>query len=354
MPKPIQNAVFAVVALLAALALANLFSALFLAVYYRAIEGDDARWSLPAYADHDEAKAVFAEMRDDPIAYRPFVGWGRGPYAGRYVTVGADGHRVTPPNPANRPDAKVVGFFGGSAIWGEGVQDAETVPALFDSRTTQYASRNFGETGFNGRQDLDAFVNVLNDGTALDVAVFYSGANDVASLCRVDASANGHGMESRMGAMLAERSLLAEPFKPAIVLLTRLVRGAAGDAARTYDCDTDPAKAERVARTILNNWRSARVLARSRDMRFLAVLQPVAYFGAPRTDSLDLDPVLGRQFEAVYPRVKAALAAPGARSWGADLGDLYDGDTPLYVDWCHVSGPGNRRAAEWLVRLLGG
>ena len=60
----------------------------------------------------------------------PFVEWRREEFHGETTTVGADGNRVQPAT--TQDPVGTVRFFGGSAMWGSGVADDETIPATFN------------------------------------------------------------------------------------------------------------------------------------------------------------------------------------------------------------------------------
>ena len=89
-------------------------------------------------------------------------------------------------------------------------------------------------------------------------------------------------------------------------------------------------------------------------MSFLAVLQPVAYWGSPKVDYLDLTifegMLLKKQYEAVYP-----LIIEEAKKHDIDFLDLtsvYDGCDNCYIDFCHVGPQAHHRLANALGEKL--
>lgn len=72
-------------------------------------------------------------------------------YATSY-TIGNDGFRVTPGNPAN--SKKRVNFLGCSHTFGEGLADDQTLPAQVQKRLPDVTVRNFGIHGYGMHQAL--------------------------------------------------------------------------------------------------------------------------------------------------------------------------------------------------------
>jgi len=91
----------------------------------KAIQGEDpdARALLPVYPDRERAIRIYNDMKGAKLAYVPFVEWRRLPYTSETVNIDSDGLRTW----ANRGEGTIdIGFFGGSAMWGTGVEDADT------------------------------------------------------------------------------------------------------------------------------------------------------------------------------------------------------------------------------------
>lgn len=340
-----------------------------LAVKNRPHETRDLRPALPNYPDHIRADAIYADLMDS-WHYRRVVieGWRRRAYRGRYVHIDQRGRRY---DPAQSNDvARTVHFFGGSTMWGTGVDDASTIPALFASRRRErgWTARNEGESGWVSRQSIDRLVNLLNQGETPDAAVFYDGANDVLFLCNGSLSINGHMRElddettpaSAMDFRVWDTLVGPERFLWRFVTEARRVKHAAADR-----CAND-AGADRVAHTIVNNWVIAHDLMAARGRPFVGVLQPIAYFGHPRVDHLralpedvgaggrNLNDIDRAIYARVYPRIQQLIASMH-EPWLVDATGAFDTNEYTYIDYCHVSANGNARIAalvdEALARL---
>ena len=91
---------------------------------------DDLRAGLPAYdyADYDPRELLEEVRKSDRAVYEPYTVWKRRPYRGTYTTIDITGSRRTVGNSTSE-DALDIWMFGGSAVWGVGAPDHETIPS---------------------------------------------------------------------------------------------------------------------------------------------------------------------------------------------------------------------------------
>jgi len=347
--------------LLVLVSLANVASSAFMYFYYKGQRGvslKDPVLSYPVFHDKKRAFTLFDEFSKLRAEYHSYVGLRRLPFRGELTTVDEAGLRVHPAHGGDRPDAKRVGFFGGSTMWGTGSADDETIPALVDRASDAIVTLNLAESGYTSRQDLEMLINVVNLKTPLDVAVFYDGANDVALYCRAGQAVNTDGqtdlIRTKMRRERDDAIVFLKVMEPVITLVEK-----AGHKLRfgslkeiPFDCDKDPARAEGVADLMLSNWRNARAIAQANGLEFYALLQPVAYVGTSDIAYLPPADAMAAQFRAVYPALKRKIAQDSS-GWMFDLSDVFDGTGPLYFDFCHVPGRGNAMVAKRIVELLG-
>jgi hypothetical protein len=282
-----------------------------------------------------------------------------------------------PPYDGPRRSAR---FFGGSTVWGTGVDDAGTIPAFFNRLDPQFEVHNHGETAFTSRQGLERLINLVTLGEPIDLVVFFDGVNDAVQQCRSEIAVPGHSRVMQMREALErledEPSLgrsLAHVFHEMFArysvqmgqaVLRRLAPGRGSGAAgspeptdRGYDCDDDPEKARAVAEALLRTWEIAHGIVTSRGGTFVAILQPHAHVGSPRIDHLDghLDPELGANLAAVYRLVQAELRRDPL-PWIFDFTDVLDrartGDEMLLFDDFHVVARGNEIIARRIDAIL--
>ena len=344
---------------LALLAASAVIEDLYLAVKAALPRRTSERVALPNYPDKEHARRLFADFKELQEEYVPFVEWKRRPLATENVNIGADGWRIHRRGPENdAPDARAIGFYGGSTMLGKGAADDATIPALFDQKTRGFRVRNHGQNGYTTRQMLEVLENQLATGELPGTVVFYDGYTPVWTHCNyaVTRSLSGHIAEPQLRRALADKpawGYAADELVMPLVRRARRVLGLDRNPTNVWACDRDPARAEQVAETLVRNWELAKLLVEARGGRFHAFLQPVAYVGSPRLDHLAIDHAgEGAQFRTVYPLIRAKLAERGA-GFAHDLSAAFDGDEYLYIDDCHVSPRGNEIIAGAMLEAIG-
>lgn len=326
---------------------------------------------LPPYAGLPWAGIHFAELRRLQYQYEDFVVWRGRPFHGETIRVTSEGFRVHDSAVDRQPAVAVVWLFGGSTMWGSGANDAGTIPALLEQHSG-LPTFNFGEAAYTAHQSLNLLMQYSMTGHAPKHVVFYDGVNEVMSHCRVAADIYASTREDQIrGWIPADASgapswSTLDVFRPTINLLAkgfeRRWREETRAAADTdlpahgtpWDCHADPAKAAKVADALLTDWENARSIVERMGGTFHAVLQPVGYVGTPELSYLPevtANRLQGAQYRAVYEAIR--VAAERRAIDYLDLTRLYDGDQPLYIDFCHVSPAGNERVARILADRLG-
>ncbi|MGE3465069.1 MAG: hypothetical protein AB7I04_24460, partial [Pseudomonadales bacterium] len=338
--------------LLCLIVILNLVAAALRDVEFRRDVFRDERADLPSYEDHDRAALILGEFHALETRYVPFLVWSRWPFTGETTTVNEDGDRVH--TRAADPVDGVVRFFGGSAMWGSGVDDDSTIPALFNRRFPRLEVHNHGETAYHGRHEVARLVNLINQRAPMDLVVFYDGYNDVVNLCRPGVAINGSHRAAQIERRVNPDSYFVQALIGSIqeVLYGRFFsRVVFRGQDRLNRCVEDPTHARLVADTLFENWRIARMLARHAGAEFLAVLQPVAFEGAPRVDHLQLPDQERQAIALVYARLRERMTAEGS-GWAHDFTDVYDGDEYVFIDAVHTSERGPRRVVDRLAPLV--
>jgi lysophospholipase L1-like esterase len=313
-------------------------------------------------SDSPNAESIFREFARLQTRYVPYVEWKREPFRGETTNIGEDGDRVMPPTTTD-PLAHAR-FFGGSTMWGKGVDDANTIPAKFNRLHPELAVRNHGESGYVSRQSLERLINIVAQSEPTDLVVFYDGCNDFYTLCRTDTSLNGHSRENELARKFRPPSMTVEALSGA---LREIIFWAWGRSLKTTGpgsrCQASAEGAESVARTTVNNWRIAKRVADEAGAEFHAILQPIAVVGKPHVDYLGYlrDSPAQRlgDYSAVYPHIQRMIREAG-EPWMHDFTDTFDGGEAIFIDACHVNARGNdlmaRRmdeafGATWLERM---
>ncbi len=309
------------------------------------------------YAEYAWATRHFEEIEELTTSYYDHVVWQRDDFEGETITI-KDGLRVTLNPAANDSSDDKIWFFGGSTIWGTGVNDANTISSIF-AVNEQYHATNFGESSYIARQSLarliQAYVNDRYQGKK--TVIFYDGVNDVIHKCRFENSGSGSAREFSIRQTLkrGDDFSLRTTFHQLMNFLSKVRTVAVSNnltSEQYYDCHSNARKAEHIAATLVNIWSLAGKLSKLNGDRFIAVLQPVAYFSDPDIGHLQgkLSDIEARQFQVVYPKILAAAKNRGFEF--LDLTNLYDGVGPVYSDFCHVGPRGNRLVANAIANHL--
>ena len=325
-----------------------------------ALRADDPRASLPVYDDAVYAERIYKNQKVADFDYIPFIEWRHKPFSSETLNIDENGYRLNgEPGPTSKDPINTVsfGFFGGSTMWGTGVDDGNTIPAHFQVLDSRFHVTNFGERGFNSRQNLNELINLTVTQTAPQIVVFYGGYNDVWVHCNyaVSRSLNGHIREQRLReALLVSEDTQSAVYHYLIEPVYLMISKVSGGRGFLPACSNDRQRAAAVAAMIVENWQTAHDLVSRHSGKFFAFLQPNAHVGSPNLSYLDLseDRMLrGEEYRAVYPLVRK-LAAQKNLKWIIDLSTVLDGDRRLYVDDAHLSPEGNKTVAKKIYEIL--
>lgn len=317
------------------------------------------RDQLPNYAaDFSHAQAVFADYNRIKHQYEPFVGWKTLPYNGKTTHISKDGLRTHTTQKEVGESKTVVRFFGGSTMWGEGSDDQHTIPALFNDLNPQYEVFNHAQLAYNSRQELDELISMYSRNEKADVVVFYDGVNDAAFLCpKVIKDLPAHRLVPMYREKLYARkyavvkALLFEIFAEDILQVIQRISAPPEADNALYDCVSNPDKAEAIAEIMMKNWEMAHEIVTRRNGQFIAVLQPAAFIGNPRTDHLHLDKALGENLKKIYSLLRQKITERN-HPWIVDLSHTFDGNEYIFIDFCHVSPNGNAIIAREISKTL--
>lgn len=324
---------------------------------YMTRTGEEKRNLLPNYSeDRAYAKAIFDDYHRVTHRYKPFAEWQMLPYQGKTLHINKQGLREHNP-PSSSTTNPVIRFFGGSTMWGEGSDDAHTIPALFHQKINGGTVFNHAQLAYNSRQSLDALISMYSTGEKTDVVIFYDGVNDAAFLCpREIEELPGHRLVPLFqqkiygGKKQFILTVLNNLFTENILLVIQYARNTGENKPSLYNC-LDTEKGKIVARMLFQNWVMAHDLVTARGGKFVAVLQPASYIGSPRLDHLELNEELGGNFRFVYQEIQR-LITENNYPWILDLTSSLDGNEYIYIDFCHISSSGNKIIADKISEFI--
>jgi len=127
-------------------------------------------------------------------------------------------------------------------------------------------------------------------------------------------------------------------------------------ANQYFDCASNHLKAEEIAKTLVQTWKSAKDLANANGAEFIAVLQPHAYTNKNALEDPrlalggDSSVALSQQFDVVYPLIRKY--ANDLSITFLDFSHKLDGCTDCYFDFCHLTPSGNKSLATYLVSKM--
>jgi lysophospholipase L1-like esterase len=118
-------------------------------------------------------------------AWEPYYVYRVGSMVTPFINV-SDGVRATHRTAAKGGVSnRLVFVFGGSAAWGHGARDENTIPSWLARVAEQHGDsldvRNYAESGWVNWQGITYLTQKLADGERPDTVIFYSGVNEVLS-----------------------------------------------------------------------------------------------------------------------------------------------------------------------------
>jgi lysophospholipase L1-like esterase len=305
----------------------------------------------PNYDGIPWARQHYKERALRGTVYRSFVEWRHAPMAGETITVEGPHIQRRTVN-ANTTRGHTAYFFGGSAMWGDGANDAGTIPSQFAGITGVH-SENFAERGYTAHQSLILLLQLLQQGHRPDLVVFYDGVNDVMHKCRVELTPESHERERQFETVL-QSSLSADSFSHYAAPLFTFARNVQRELRRAvkveeYDCHSNPGKPQAIANNLIRDWEFARDLVERHGGKFAAFLQPVAPLSNTRRDHFNIFPLLERGYKEIYTLVREKVAQSDHFH---DLVPVLDRDEYIYIDFCHLSPNGNRYVAQRIAEIV--
>lgn len=306
------------------------------------------------------ARAITAELdvyaSSQPFAYNPWATFMQAPYHGDTIVVEDDPvltHRRVPP-PAAAGVPLVVWAFGGSTMFGWGVDDAHTVAALLQEELGRRLPGrrvevvNFGQPYWYSSSEVAGLLALLRARPAPDAVVFLDGLNDaswISTGLSVPVFAGRARDAWERTRADARHDLpwftLTSSFPPLRLVEWLRYRGTlapvAGDDGYHHG-SADPAAA--IVSTYHANRRMAHDLTASRGIKSFFFIQPVPWLGEWRDGHARTDFQFGRREDAV--RALRTLAAEAGEF--SLIEALREIERP-FVDGTHYSDAGNRRLA---------
>ncbi len=309
----------------------------------------DERSKLPNYKNLNWAKLHFKEFSSMKSSYYDGIGWRRDDFKGETINI-VKGYRLN--NPEEKFNLKKdIWIFGGSTVWGTGVRDHETIPAYLE-KLTKLSTLNLGESGYTSSQELNLYIkNVILHKPK--IVFFYDGFNDVFYKCRKENNYFSGARENFIQKKIRKEhyvdSYTSEFFNPVKKIVSKIINKKK-NINLFFDCDKNLEKSKKIAKIFVNNWIIANNISKENNIKFIPILQPVAYFTESLTDHIDLDDQVKVQFETVYPLIIEEIKEKKLSF--VDLTKSLNDKKYYYIDSTHVSPIGNKNIAIDIVKKM--
>ncbi len=311
--------------------------------------------------------------------YKNFIEYQSFPYTGDYINIGNDGYRH---NGMKADDnMKNILLFGGSTMFGVGVSDDYTIPALLYRKLSgQFNVYNYGVSGYYSRHEVASLINYMNQNSAPDFVIFYDGVNDVGNSCidsgglnytpneKLIQESTGKNMHKLKYNILDNKSTIYYLYKIFFnytEILTRKVsqkifsnnkernNKERNNKERNNKCENDK-YATAVANTLIKNWVIADSIVTNMGGNFISILQPEINIGKPRKDHLiragmDATENIIAAYKKVYLIIKNSMHK---YNYMHDMTDAFDTDNYIYIDHSHVSRGGNEIIANRIANII--
>jgi len=300
--------------------------------------------------------------------YYDFFGWRRKEFHGSNININSDGFRVH--SNTNLNDAEIL-VFGGSTIWGTGVSDQSTVPAYLEKAIGR-STFNMGETAFTSQQNLNLLIKAISNGAKPKTVIFYDGVNDVGHKCRVESDGLATFQEQQFRKIIEEKTTLNTSYtfkiiQPSIEATLKAIttllyslelsRQNVSDVSQPrssfFNCGTDAKKVNKVVTNFVSVWAAAKQVCDANGIKFIPILQPLAYVGNPNLDNkpqIKSDVFLKSQYDAIYPEIRKSLLEHKFVFF--DLSGALDEVKDIYTDFCHLNDKGNQIIANRIRKII--
>lgn len=302
---------------------------------------------------------------NNELSFKSFLGWRHAKIAVGNNNV-SGGYQIRVSN--NQKLQNSTWFFGGSTMWGVGVEDDGTIPSQYALKSGEYVF-NFGESGWVTRQSLNQLLNLIGDKHKPQTVIFYDGVNDISAGCRDDIIQLAAYSEEN----LVRQKLKETPFaeinnyiiswiiKPYKIFSNKLKSNINNNSLiENNTCYGNPKKAEKVARHLINNWHAAYLISKSKSIEFYAILQPSAFTTTSYKGHVLKNKLYLQHKEnnlAVYPFIIKMMKEEC--NYSEDFcSRLVDGtkwtneDKILFFDFCHLTKEGNKIIATNIINFL--
>jgi hypothetical protein len=335
----------------------------------------DFRANFPVYKNKAQASIFYKELYKIKLEYRSYFEWRALAFNGYAINIDSNGIRSTIDYHPAVPKNKSISFFGGSTIWGFGVNDSSTIPSLFSKNSNgEYTITNYGEQGYRAFQSLQLMQIYFINKNLSDIVVFYDGANNYRALNERSFSSNREnsiierlkGMDQDLNGINnsnVEATKLSKHYLyPTRYFLSKIVnkfKKNNNSDITNFRLKHNEITDSLAATELLETWLLAKIFTESKGKQFYCVLQPT-FFSSNAILSNYIkeginNGIYNEKTYKYYNLVKNYMKKDKYTTLNKNFIDLsstfYKKDN-IYIDFCHLAYEGNETIANDLIQRL--
>ena len=320
------------------------------------------RYNLPVYSDKEWAKQHFTELSNLKTKYYDYIIWRRDAFKGQTINIDDEGLRYTFVNNKSNEREIIIWAFGGSAMWGTGSRDNETIPSYL-AKKYKYKVINYGESGYTSIQNLQMLIRSINNRDKPDYVIFYDGNNDVINQCRSDSSPYASSRQSQIRNTLKEKkyepSSFSYQFETPKFFISKIkeklfknnyVISKSSNSNVSHDCHLNDQKATKISEVLYETWNHTKIILDHYNIKFIPILQPVATLSKTKLDHISIPNIYSKQLKILYPLFKENMIKKNFLFY--DMTKVFDKDQYLYIDSVHVMPIGNEIVADEINHII--
>jgi len=333
--------------------------------YYRDKEWSNEFWN-EYYSTYEDGRTV---------EYKPYIGWNRKEFNGQYVNINTDGMRDTwHPKKNEKEDLPKIFVFGGSTVWGTGVDDNRTIPSelskIFIENNDPHIVYNFGESGYSITNNIMELIVNLKNGNIPDKAIFYNGSNlvhqtynegdpKINPFMKTFAARMNYGNYHKSSLdhfRLAIHKIIFNHSK-IVKILDNFLKN---EKSESYDPSPIPNESftKITSNRIIDYYTDCLVLldniAKGYGFEIIFIWQPTIF-----TESLvfDIEKSFDQlshneQLSDIFILCNQKLSSLKLKNFYNMTNVFYNKTEPIFIDFTHITGDGNRIIAEKIYSIL--
>lgn len=309
----------------------------------------DRRVLSPVYRDRNIAEAIFSDLASIKTSYQSYSVWSLNEMHTKSINIDANGIRRTC---FNKPEGGLkIYMFGGSTLFGTGVEDCETIPSLLAREIStkhpnlKFEVINFGVTGYQSTQEIARLLRELQSGRRPDWVLFYDGVNDVYAGAYSPGIPGEHQNLDVIAAKFNSTAVAMIKGSNTFELISYFV-----ERSRNRHHSPSTPASRGVAEAYDANMAVLRGISREFNFQHMAFLQPVLLEGSKPPSLFERDVVeragnLGAAYKLNYPQLRKLNVH--------DISSVFEAvREDLYIDFCHLGAKGNEIVAREILKSL--